>query len=442
VNTAVEAIKKEIFDYILKPFQNMHAVLQTVERGVEQKRMVQERRALVDDLKRANDELSYHRTLLTERVDKIDLELKRRIKRMTTLYDISRSISSITDLDDVLLNIMNAVTGIMKDTGGIFWLVDFDTKRLKNNVTIGINNTENIPSTLHLSEGDLGAAISSGRTRVFKNLTELSDPVFKKICTEEGFSSLVMVPLSYEEKVLGVVNVLFRDSYNISDDDVSLLKAIADQAAVSVKNAELISGLQEMFNETIQALATAIDSRDHYTGGHSYMVTQYSMKIAARLGFDEENLKLMEISGMLHDIGKIGISDDILNKPGKLTDDEMNIIKAHPILGRTIIDSIVALRPTAEIIYHHHEHFDGSGYPDGLKGKDIPLMSRIITVADVFHALTSDRIYRKAMPMEKALSIMKEERGTTFDPELADIFLELVDQGEITSPSLRVESVQ
>ena len=171
------------------------------------------------------------------------------------------------------------------------------------------------------------------------------------------------------------------------------------------------------------------------------MVTQYAMAIGERIGFDEKQLDLIQIAGLLHDIGKIGIGDSILNKPDRLTEEEMGVIKAHPILGMTIIDSIKALKPVARIIYHHHEHYDGKGYPEGIKRDDIPLMSRILTVADIFHALTSDRIYRKAMPLEKALSIMREEMGTTIDPEIGTVFFELVEEEKILPPLLLLNSL-
>ncbi|MCE5249099.1 response regulator [bacterium] len=441
VNTAVEAIKRNIFDYIMKPFQNMHTILQTIEQGIERKRLVLERNALVDDLRRTNNDLAFHRELLNEKVREIDSELGRRIERLTTIYEISRSISSITNLDVLLNTIMNSIIRSMKDAGGILWLVDFEANRLKKVITLGLDKTDFLPDTLQIHEGELGGTISAGRVRVFRNVDELSDPVFRKLCMLENISSLIMVPFSYEVTIMGVVSVLFRNNYHITDDDVSLLKAIADQASVSIKNAELFSGQQKMFRETIEALATAIDSRDHYTGGHSFMVTQYSIAIAERMGFDEKQLDLIQISGLLHDIGKIGISDAILNKPDRLTDEEMGVIKAHPILGMTIIDSINALKPVAKIIYHHHEHYDGKGYPEGIKRDDIPLMSRILTVADIFHALTSDRIYRKAMPLEKALSIMREEMGTTMDPEIGKIFFELVEEEKILPPLLLLNSL-
>ena len=137
----------------------------------------------------------------------------------------------------------------------------------------------------------------------------------------------------------------------------------------------------------------------------------------------------------------IGIVDSILKKPGKLTDEEMDVIKVHPMLGKTIIESIESLKSVAKVIYHHHEHYDGSGYPEGLKSNDIPILSRILTIADIFHSLTSDRVYRKAMPFEKALSIMSEEVGVTIDPEIGEIFFKLAGEGKILPPLQQMEAL-
>jgi len=161
------------------------------------------------------------------------------------------------------------------------------------------------------------------------------------------------------------------------------------------------------------------------------MVTNYSLAIAQKMGFSESRLELIRIAGTLHDVGKIGISDAVLNKPGKLTDEEMGVIKAHPILGLIILESIESLKPAAKIVYHHHERFDGKGYPEGISGDDIPIESRILQIADIYHALTSDRIYRPAMPVEKAVDIIKEGLGTVSDPDVGKIFLELIRNGEL-----------
>jgi putative nucleotidyltransferase with HDIG domain len=430
VNTAVEAIKRDVFDYILKPFQNMQILQQTVRRGIERKRLIQEHRTLTDDLKRTNNELDLHRRLLQKEIAALDTELSRRVDRLTTLFNISRSATSITNLSELMHTIMDNIVNALPGSLGILWLVDTHRENLTLMVAAGINEATVIPERMGIDEGDIGETVRSNLTRVFSSLDELSDPVIRSICEQEKAHSLIMVPLGFEDEVLGAFCIMFRDSYRISDDDVSLLKSIADQSTISIKNAELYQQQQRLFRETIEALATAIDSRDHYTGGHSYMVTQYALLIANRLGFDEKRLELIRVAGLLHDVGKIGISDTILNKPGRLTEEEMGVIKSHPILGRLILESIDALKPAAKIIYHHHERYDGAGYPEGIKGENIPLESRILQCADIFHALTSDRIYRKAMPLDAALDIIRKEQGTTFDPTIGSLFLDLSNEDE------------
>jgi len=429
VNTAVEAIKRDVFDYILKPFQNMQIVFQSIKRAIERKQLLNERTLLVDDLSKANTELEYHRNLLEKKVHAIDNELSHRVERLTVLYDISRSATSITNLDQLLANIMLRITSVFHDTVGIMWLTMPKKKQVDKVVTEGVKFNGELPDSIGLFDGVVGDVVRSGHSRRFRNIDEISDPVIKKFSATEQISSLILLPLRYEKEVLGVCGIMFRDSCEIVDDDISLLEAITDQASVSIKNAELYMAQQRMFRETIEALATAIDSRDHYTGGHSNMVTSYAVMIAEKMNFSEDRLEKVRMAGILHDVGKIGIADSILNKPGRLTDEEMEVIKAHPVIGRFILESIDALRPIARIIYHHHEHFDGNGYPEGISGEDIPLESRILQVADVFDAITSDRVYRKAMPREKALAIIRDSKGNSSDPEIVQILLDLYDDG-------------
>lgn len=425
VNSAVEAIKISVFDYILKPFQNMQILFQTVNRGIERKHLIQEHRILTENLKRTNEELAYHRQLLQKKVAEIDSELTNQLKRLTTLYEISRSAKTISNLEKLMLEILDKITVSIPGSSGIFWLYDKETETISRDVSVGIINKEKFPVRIKIDSGDFQEAFNFRNVVINKDVKDISDVNFKKACVGENISSLIIVPLCFEDEVLGSVSVHFKNNYNIANEDINLLSAVADQVSVSIKNAELYSNQQKLFRETIEALATAIDSRDHYTGGHSYMVTQYSLLIAKKLGFGDDRLELIRIAGLLHDVGKIGISDTILNKPEKLTDEEMSVIKSHPILGRIILESIDSLKPAAKLIYHHHERYDGKGYPEGVAADRIPLESRILQIADVFHALTSDRIYRKAMSLEKALSIIRDELGTTFDPEIGGVFLEL-----------------
>jgi putative nucleotidyltransferase with HDIG domain len=353
VNTAVEAIKRDVFDYILKPFQNMQIVLQAVRRAVERKQLIQDRKNLVEDLKRTNAELAHHRQLLMEKVTKTDTELARRVERLSILYEISRSASSITGLDQLLVNITNQVSSAMNNSPGILWLLDASRTNLKRQVTVGFDHLAFIPESIAWDEGEVGEAVRDNRVRVCQIPERLKESIFRDLVEGEKAVSMAMIPFSFEDIALGAFTIFFRDAPP-TEEDISLLSAIADQTSVSIKNAELYANQQRLFRETIEALATAIDSRDHYTGGHSYMVTQYSLSIAREMGFNEERLELIRVAGLLHDIGKIGISDNILNKPGKLTEEEMGVIKAHPILGRMIIESIEALKPAARIVYHHH----------------------------------------------------------------------------------------
>ena len=181
--------------------------------------------------------------------------------------------------------------------------------------------------------------------------------------------------------------------------------------------------------QIVEALANAIDAKDEYTKGHSTRVAYYSRLIGEALGMDEDQLQDLQIEALLHDIGKIGITDDILNKPGKLLDEEYEVIKSHTTIGEEILSDIETLPEAATVARYHHEHYDGSGYPEGLSGKDIPLHARIVSVADAYDAMHSDRIYRKRLPDDKIRSELRDGRGKQFDNDCADAILELMDRG-------------
>lgn len=185
---------------------------------------------------------------------------------------------------------------------------------------------------------------------------------------------------------------------------------------------------EKMFVEVIQALAGTIDAKDKYTNGHSSRVAEYSKKLAASIGLPEKRQKIVYYSALLHDIGKIGIPDSIINKPGKLTPEEYEIIKQHPVIGSQILSSLSSMKEVAVGVRGHHERFDGKGYPDGLKGKDIPLVARIISVADAYDAMTSNRSYRSFMAQKDVRAEIVKNRGIQFDPELADKMLEIIDK--------------
>lgn len=189
-------------------------------------------------------------------------------------------------------------------------------------------------------------------------------------------------------------------------------------------NAQLLS--QHM--ETIRAFANAIAARDINTRWHSEKVAEYAQQICFNLGVDEHMAKMAYLAGLLHDVGKIGVPESILTKPGPLTDPEYQIIKSHPEIGVQILGSMKNMEEILEVIKYHHERYDGDGYPAGKKGKDIPLLSRVLAVADSFEAMTSDRSYRKSFSMDKAIDEIKRNSGTQFDPQVVDSFMEMVQE--------------
>lgn len=208
---------------------------------------------------------------------------------------------------------------------------------------------------------------------------------------------------------------------------------MAGQVAIAIDNAELLHNLQQSnirliqaYEATIEGWAKALELRDRETEGHSQRVVDLTVKIARHLGIDEEEIAHIRRGALLHDIGKMGVPDSILLKPSKLTDEEWEIMKMHPVYAYQLLSKIEYLRPAIDISYCHHERWDGSGYPRGLKGEEIPLSARIFAVIDVYDALTSDRPYRKAWTKEEAISYIKEQSGKQFDPKVVEVFLEVI----------------
>jgi len=189
--------------------------------------------------------------------------------------------------------------------------------------------------------------------------------------------------------------------------------------------------MRDVYLSTVQALAAAIDAKDPYTRGHSDRVTKYAVATARRMKLPEDQVEILQYVALLHDMGKIGIKDSILNKPGKLLEDEFAEIKKHPVIGAGIASEIKFLSKGAETVRHHHEWYNGSGYPDGLRGEDIPLGARILAVVDAYDAMTTDRPYRKALAQEEAVAELKRGSGTQFDPQIAEEFIAVLQSGNL-----------
>ena len=241
------------------------------------------------------------------------------------------------------------------------------------------------------------------------------------------------VPLIAKGQVQGVLDIYHRAAFQPDPDWTDFLETLATQAAIAIDNAKLFNDLQRSnvelalaYDTTIEGWARALELRDMETEGHSQRVTELTLELARQQGMRDEELVHIRHGALLHDIGKMGVPDSILHKPGPLTDEEWAVMHQHPVYAYKLLNPIAYLRPAVDIPYCHHEKWDGSGYPRGLKGEQIPLSARIFAVVDVWDALCSDRPYRRAWSKEKARAYIKEEAGRHFDPQVVEAFLALI----------------
>ncbi len=247
----------------------------------------------------------------------------------------------------------------------------------------------------------------------------------QRVEADEEIENLVAIPIYLQDEFGGVV-VCANNPDGFDDYDDAVLLSVGDQAGAVLQNAQLQGELRASYLATVGVLADAIEVKDFSLGGHSEEVSSYVAAVAGRFDFPQRRREELLFGSLLHDIGKIGISERILLKPAALTPEERAVIELHPLIGRRLIEQVPALRPISPAVLHHHERFDGGGYPSGLRGEEIPLEARIICVADCFSAMVSERPYRGPMTMDDACAELERNAGTQFDPEVVRIFVEEV----------------
>jgi HD-GYP domain-containing protein (c-di-GMP phosphodiesterase class II) len=252
----------------------------------------------------------------------------------------------------------------------------------------------------------------------------------------EGYTEYYGVPLIAKGNVVGVMEIFNRAPLPRDAEWRAFCETLADQAAIAIDNARLFTDLQRShtdlmlaYDATIEGWSRALELRDQETEGHTERVTEITLRLARAFGIGEEEITHIRRGALLHDIGKISIPDAILLKPGKLTDEEMALMRGHAQRAYEMLLPIEYLRPALDIPYCHHEKWDGTGYPRGLKGEEIPLAARLFAIADVYDALTSDRPYRKAWSRAEALEYIRQQSGTYFEPRVVEVFLQIVGEG-------------
>lgn len=247
--------------------------------------------------------------------------------------------------------------------------------------------------------------------------------------------NMIVAPVATKEKVWGVLQVLNKQSGNFIDDDLELVQALADQVAIAIENASMYQEMRLTFLGVTTALAEALEQRDPYTGGHTRRVHEYSVLIASHLGLPQDEMDTLRLAAIMHDIGKIGVSDQVLRKPGRLNEEEFREMSRHPEVGVDIIEHLPQLAQVVPGVLYHHEQYDGTGYPHKRQAENIPLHARIIGVADAFDAMTSDRPYRKALGFDVAFAELERCAGQQFDPQLVEIFKHAWLEGELQQPA-------
>jgi len=373
-------------------------------------------------------------------IESLSAEVVRNYEEFSLLWSLSSKLASVLDVRKVCEITANEVMNICPSKAITIMLVEkissdiTSTIRqpslptvdagenkgvLSAKVSVGEYAAEAINMTLNTEKGLVGyvfhrkEALTLCDVRADKRFEGFPYPVLR----------ILIVPLIVEDKAIGVIVVTDKlNGEEFFSTDIKTLSNIASECAVSVKKASLFSEIRSMLFSTAEAFSFAIEAKDPYTYGHSKRVSEMSVKIARQMGLTGDISTWIRLAGLLHDIGKIGVPEEILCKIERLNSDEMSKVREHPVIGARVIECINNLSEVAKWIYHHHEKYDGSGYPGGIANGMIPLPSRIIALADVFDALTSDRPYRKAFAADEATKIMKEAVGDHFDPDLFEYF--------------------
>ena len=361
-------------------------------------------------------------------------KVKIQLSRISALHNIDLAISSGSDLNSTLNILLKNVMELLRIDAADVLLTNKIT--LSNDFMVGLGfKTDHIKSSTIRIGNSLDKVIKNERRII--QITDLSEQMvsdeFRAMWEIEGFSSYIGVPLITKDRLVGVLGIFQRTKFHEDPEWFDFLETIAGQAAIAIDNATLVMELKsstqqllQAYEATIEGWSRAMDLRDKETEGHTLRVTEITLKLASIMGMGEEKLIHVKRGALLHDIGKLGIPDHILLKPGPLTDEEWVIMRTHPESAYNLIAPIEYLKPAIAIPYCHHEKWDGSGYPRGLKGEEIPLEARLFAVVDVWDALCSDRPYRAAWKQDRVLEYISENSGKHFDPKVVAAFIKLI----------------
>ncbi len=362
-------------------------------------------------------------------------ELRGRVEELKLLTDIDSAILGGQKIDSIFNLITKGICELVGADYCCIALLDGDQRiQVRSLHGFGPDESRQLIKGIRgkAPSSNICPAIASGQMLLLGDLTgsDLSDDM-REMYARFNVQSMIAAPLSADGEAIGSVVVWYKDRQEFNDMVVNRFLLFADQISVALKSARLVDGIRNLTIEVIRALAKAIDARDSYTANHSTRVSKFAVALAQELGMNQRDVETIEYAGLLHDIGKIGIDERILNKPEALTQQEMEIMKNHASMSADIIKPIEFLEDAVPIVKHHHEWFNGGGYPASLAGDAIPYGARILAVADALEAMTSSRPYREEMSLRHGAERLKSGSGTQFDPAIVEVMLKVVERIEL-----------
>ncbi|MFJ7848557.1 HD domain-containing phosphohydrolase [Peribacillus sp. NPDC097224] len=352
---------------------------------------------------------------------------------LLNLLDAFKELNSDLDVKVVFQNIILQMAKLLDAEAGTLWVTDPDRDVIKATAVYGPTSSNILKVELKMDEGIVGKVICSGKLQLISDVS--TDPAWApRVDKDSGFTtkSMLTVPLIAKGKAIGAMQLLNKkNGQNFTRKDAQMALVLANQSALALYNSQMFEEIQNINLSMIRTLAKTLDKRDPYTAGHSERVATYSKWMALKIGLDTKTCEELYKAALLHDIGKIGIPDEILRKPTKLSNEEYEIIKKHPEIGADILSTMEPKRTimnAVETARYHHERLNGSGYPDQLAGKEIPLFAKIVGIADTFDAMTTDRPYNKGLSYHEAAKELMTCKDTHFDEALVIAFLTALEE--------------
>lgn len=397
----------------------------------------------IESSRRVEDHISLLETLAEiagnaiHRADLFD-QSQEQVRKLTTLRDIDSAIASSTDLRVTLNILMDHTLRHLKVDAVDILLYHPELQSLTYLCSAGFRSASPTRPMMRIGEGLAGQVVLKGRTGQVPDLQKSSEVARDPLLAREGFVSYIGVPLIVKGQIKGVFEIFTRSPLSTNDEWMQFMQTLTGQAAIAIDNTQLFDNLQrsnqeirQAYDTTLEGWARALEIRDRETEGHTRRVTQLTMQLARYMNVSDDEMVNIYRGVLLHDIGKMGVPDHILRKTGPLTEQEWVEMRKHPQYAFDLLSPIPYLRPALDIPYCHHEHWDGSGYPRGLKGEQIPLAARIFSVVDIWDALLSDRPYRKAWREDKVIAYLKEISGVILDPKIVNAFMRMLEENEI-----------